>query len=135
MEATAAVKEEFVDPVCGMTVDPARAAGTSERDGVRYYFCSPGCKATFDAGAPAADAQSQESCCGGSGAAMPVQLTPARRAAGAGEVHPPEHHADAHAHHAVTPPRADGRGAAHDAGVDAEEAQAESYRTMMRKFW
>src|ERR1051325_9227158 len=50
MRATA-LKEEFVDPVCGMTVDPARAAGTSERDGETYYFCSPGCKQKFDAGA------------------------------------------------------------------------------------
>lgn len=39
-----------VDPVCGMTVDPARAAATSERDGRTVYFCSPGCKARFDAG-------------------------------------------------------------------------------------
>src|SRR5215207_6926473 len=93
-----ALKEEFVDPVCGMTVDPARAAGTSERDGVRYYFCSPGCKEKFDSaggggaslpaasccapaqiGAPPADAgQSQESCCGGDAAAAPVQLSAVR---------------------------------------------------------
>jgi len=31
-----------------MKVDPARAAGTSVRDGVTYYFCSKGCKAKFD---------------------------------------------------------------------------------------
>jgi Cu+-exporting ATPase len=36
------------DPVCGMTVDPAKAAGQSERDGKTYYFCSPGCKKKFD---------------------------------------------------------------------------------------
>ncbi|MDT5269613.1 MAG: hypothetical protein QOH49_1799 [Acidobacteriota bacterium] len=48
IKGTTNMKEEFVDPVCGMTVDPARAAGTSERDGVRYYFCSPGCKKKFD---------------------------------------------------------------------------------------
>ena len=42
MQATEVLREEFVDPVCGMTVDPARAAGTSERGGVRYYFCAPG---------------------------------------------------------------------------------------------
>ena len=39
-----------IDPICGMTVDPARAAGTSERDGVAYYFCSLGCKKRFDEG-------------------------------------------------------------------------------------
>jgi P-type Cu+ transporter len=31
-----------------MTVDPAKAAGQSERDGKTYYFCSPGCKKKFD---------------------------------------------------------------------------------------
>ncbi len=36
------------DPVCGMTVDEKRAAGTSLYQGKAYYFCSPGCKATFD---------------------------------------------------------------------------------------
>jgi P-type Cu+ transporter len=37
------------DPVCGMTVDPARAAGSSEHGGHTVYFCSKGCKAKFDA--------------------------------------------------------------------------------------
>ncbi len=37
-----------VDPVCGMTVDPARAAATRERDGVRYFFCATGCATSFD---------------------------------------------------------------------------------------
>ena len=36
------------DPVCGMTVDEQRAAGTSAYQGKTYYFCSPGCKASFD---------------------------------------------------------------------------------------
>ena len=36
------------DPVCGMTVDPKTAAGKSEFKGQTYYFCSKGCKATFD---------------------------------------------------------------------------------------
>jgi Cu+-exporting ATPase len=31
-----------------MTIDPAKAAGTSEYDGKRYYFCGKGCKAKFD---------------------------------------------------------------------------------------
>lgn len=38
------------DPVCGMNVDEAKAAGTSEHGGTTYYFCSPGCKAAFDMG-------------------------------------------------------------------------------------
>lgn len=37
------------DPVCGMTVDPKTAAGNSEYKGETYYFCSPGCKKSFDA--------------------------------------------------------------------------------------
>jgi P-type Cu+ transporter len=38
-----------LDPVCGMTVDPARAAGTVDHDGTTYYFCSKGCAAKFEA--------------------------------------------------------------------------------------
>jgi len=37
------------DVVCGMQVDPAKAAGTSEYQGKTYYFCSTNCKAKFDA--------------------------------------------------------------------------------------
>ncbi|MGE5262141.1 MAG: YHS domain-containing protein [Acidobacteriota bacterium] len=36
------------DVVCGMTVDPKTAGGKSEYQGKTYYFCSKGCKATFD---------------------------------------------------------------------------------------
>jgi len=32
-----------------MQVDPARAAATIERAGKRYYFCSRGCAAKFQA--------------------------------------------------------------------------------------
>jgi len=37
-----------IDPVCKMTVDEKKAAGTSVYKGVTYYFCSPVCKKTFD---------------------------------------------------------------------------------------
>ena len=37
------------DLVCGMQVDPAKAAGTSQLNGKTYYFCSKGCKGKFDA--------------------------------------------------------------------------------------
>lgn len=37
------------DPICGMDVDPAEAAGKSEYKGKTYYFCSTGCKEKFDA--------------------------------------------------------------------------------------
>jgi YHS domain-containing protein len=36
------------DPVCGMDVEPEKAAGTSEYEGKTYYFCSTGCKKQFD---------------------------------------------------------------------------------------
>jgi YHS domain-containing protein len=36
------------DPVCGMEVDPQTAAGKSEYKAQTYYFCSLGCKASFD---------------------------------------------------------------------------------------
>jgi P-type Cu+ transporter len=159
MQATKVIKEELVDPVCGMTVEPASAAGTSERDGVRYYFCSPGCKQKFDAadggesrpaasccapaqiGTPTAGAEpSQASCCGGgAAAAAPVQLTGGRSTdAGRGGF------ADAalgtrparedHAHHGHAGAAAEKAHHAPQSG-GAEEAQARSYRAMMRKFW
>jgi len=49
---SAAQKQEaktMLDPVCGMTVDPAKAANKSEYKGTTYYFCSDHCKRTFDA--------------------------------------------------------------------------------------
>jgi phosphatidylglycerol:prolipoprotein diacylglycerol transferase len=36
------------DVICGMQVDPAKAAGQSEYNGKTYYFCSMGCKRKFD---------------------------------------------------------------------------------------
>lgn len=38
-----------IDPVCGMTVDPASAAARSEFEGTSYVFCSTGCAAAFEA--------------------------------------------------------------------------------------
>jgi YHS domain-containing protein len=37
------------DVVCGMEVDPAKAAGKSEYKGKTYYFCATACKIAFDA--------------------------------------------------------------------------------------
>jgi YHS domain-containing protein len=36
------------DPICGMQVDEQSAAGQSEYQGQKYYFCSPACKTSFD---------------------------------------------------------------------------------------
>jgi Cu+-exporting ATPase len=37
------------DPVCGMLVDPARAAGQSSFEGKTYYFCGASCLKKFEA--------------------------------------------------------------------------------------
>lgn len=36
------------DPVCGMMVDPQKAAGKVEHAGKTYFFCSPRCKERFE---------------------------------------------------------------------------------------
>jgi Cu+-exporting ATPase len=36
------------DPICGMTMDEKKAAGTSIHARTTYYFCSTNCKAEFD---------------------------------------------------------------------------------------
>ncbi|MGN6119288.1 MAG: heavy metal translocating P-type ATPase [Rhodanobacter sp.] len=41
-----------IDPVCGMTVDPATSKHQSMHDGQTFHFCCGGCKAKFEA-APA----------------------------------------------------------------------------------
>ena len=38
-----------IDPVCGMTVDPATAAGSSRIGDRTFYFCSTSCKQKFNA--------------------------------------------------------------------------------------
>ena len=37
-----------LDPVCGMRIDPAKAAGSSAFAGQNYFFCSQGCLAKFE---------------------------------------------------------------------------------------
>lgn len=36
------------DPVCGMDVNEKQAAAQAQHKGQAFYFCSPGCKATFE---------------------------------------------------------------------------------------
>lgn len=47
--ATSGAEPEQIDPVCGMTVDPASAAGSHQHDGKTYYFCNPSCLERFKA--------------------------------------------------------------------------------------
>lgn len=39
----------MIDPVCGMTVDPQKAAASVEHAGARYFFCSQSCATKFQA--------------------------------------------------------------------------------------
>src|SRR6185312_3005738 len=39
--------QTFIDPICGMTVDPQSAAGSTEHNGTTYYFCSKHCLQKF----------------------------------------------------------------------------------------
>ncbi len=44
------VPAPFIDPVCGMTVEPNTARGGSAiHDGKTYYFCSNSCREKFQA--------------------------------------------------------------------------------------
>jgi Cu+-exporting ATPase len=47
ISAATAETDEQVDPVCGMTVTKASAAGSYEYKGKTYYFCSKACKDGF----------------------------------------------------------------------------------------
>jgi P-type Cu+ transporter len=71
--------DRVIDPVCGMQVDPQRAAASYHYNGTTYYFCNPRCEERF--------AEEPER-----------YLLPARRAADraeAAQAHPP--HSDSHA--------------------------------------
>lgn len=46
-ESEAVVSDTVIDPVCGMSVDPATAAASAEHEGVTYYFCAKGCQKAF----------------------------------------------------------------------------------------
>ena len=44
MKSTTVVK----DPVCGMDIEAATAAGRTEHKGQTYFFCGSSCKEKFD---------------------------------------------------------------------------------------
>lgn len=39
--------EKVIDPVCGMSIDPATAAGKTSYEGRDYHFCSKACEDEF----------------------------------------------------------------------------------------
>jgi P-type Cu+ transporter len=49
LQKSAAPTATAVDPVCGMSVDPQRAAATTTYEGRPYYFCCKGCLTKFEA--------------------------------------------------------------------------------------
>jgi Cu+-exporting ATPase len=61
-----------IDPVCGMTVDPERAAGSFEYRGTTYFFCNPRCRERFEAD-PESYLRKRE---GGSRPAMSLPASP-----------------------------------------------------------
>src|SRR5712664_2879672 len=58
-----------LDPVCGMTVEPEKAAGRIEHEGTTYFFCSKHCAQAFSADpdkylASKKNPAPKKSCCG-----------------------------------------------------------------------
>ena len=47
-QATSGPGDMLTDPVCGLEINPAKAAGNSVHKGTTYYFCSSQCKKEFD---------------------------------------------------------------------------------------
>src|SRR5260370_23392020 len=45
----AAAPDAVIDPVCGMSVDPATARHRTEHAGKQYFFCGPHCRERFTA--------------------------------------------------------------------------------------
>lgn len=41
-------EQKFVDPVCGMEVDPEKTSYKTVYKGKTYYFCALGCKTAFE---------------------------------------------------------------------------------------
>ncbi len=58
-------ESNVMDPICGMTIAPAEAAGSSSYGGTDSFFCAISCKAAFDAEPAkyAAPAPAAHACC------------------------------------------------------------------------
>ena len=48
MNDTTTATAPVTDPVCGMTIDPAKAVGSSTYNDETYHFCSRRCETMFD---------------------------------------------------------------------------------------
>ncbi len=74
-------RHSAIDPVCGMSVDPAKAAGTHTHLGRPYYFCSTHCLTKFKADPSAYVKEASQddgkgACCGGHGGADAQAVDP-----------------------------------------------------------
>lgn len=47
MNQTTTKTGTFIDPVCGMAVDPKATGISATVEGQTYYFCAEGCRETF----------------------------------------------------------------------------------------
>jgi Cu+-exporting ATPase len=65
------------DPVCGMSVEPLRAAAQEEHDGKNYFFCSGGCATKFRT-EPARYLSQPKSAKGMNGASIALDDAPAQ---------------------------------------------------------
>lgn len=54
------------DPVCGMEIDRSTAAGSTQKDGQTYYFCSKNCQEKFSTEKSGNNSQQKTGgcCCG-----------------------------------------------------------------------
>ncbi len=142
----AATTAQHIDPVCGMTVDPATAAARSEFEGETVYFCCAGCKQKFDADPSRFTAKSsgEHDCCSGHSQATPdshtasASQTPISVSASASQTTPVSISTRA-PQPLVRLQRAApvAKASSKDASVtlaSQEEAQAREYRLMVRKF-
>src|SRR5437870_5328974 len=48
-KSEAGARMPTIDPVCGMTVDPQKAAALFDYQGRTYFFCCAGCREKFKA--------------------------------------------------------------------------------------
>ncbi|MBU1570849.1 MAG: YHS domain-containing protein [Pseudomonadota bacterium] len=49
MKSPENLKNNLIDPVCGMAVDPKHANAFATLEGSTYYFCAEGCRKAFEA--------------------------------------------------------------------------------------
>jgi Cu+-exporting ATPase len=113
------------DPVCGMNVEPSKAAAKVEHAGKTYYFCAPGCAKRFEQ-TPGKYLGSAEK--GGAPGLLSLQV-PAQSSRTAIAVAPAPHSADHSAHHPLSSHRdRDGANTASSSTSPAEPTSAAQAR-------